>query len=78
INEEITEKIFTSYLYTKNLPDLDLIIRTGGEKRLSNFLLWQGSYAELMFLDLLWPDFTPEVLQDCLYQYKLIDRRKGK
>lgn len=78
IKEEITEETFNSYLYTKNLPNLDLIIRTGGEKRLSNFLLWQASYAELIFLDVLWPEFTAEILKECIQQYKLIDRRKGK
>ena len=63
---------------TKNLPDPDLIIRTGGEFRLSNFLLWQASYSELIFLDILWPDFKKADLFAAVEEYNKRDRRFGK
>ncbi|BED92643.1 MAG: isoprenyl transferase [Candidatus Paraimprobicoccus trichonymphae] len=62
--EDITENLFSNELYTKNQPELDLIIRTGSEHRLSNFLLWQAAYAEIIVLDVFWPDFKPKNL-DC-------------
>lgn len=74
--EEITEGSFADYLYNKN--DVDLIIRTSGEKRTSGFLLWQGSYAELVFVDKLWPEFTKQDLVDALEEYSRRQRRLGK
>ncbi|HPT66383.1 MAG TPA: polyprenyl diphosphate synthase [Candidatus Woesebacteria bacterium] len=75
---EINEELVSKYLYTKDQPDPDLIIRPGGEFRLSNFLLWQMSYAELFFTDILWPDFTPKELEKAIYWYQQRDRRMGK
>jgi len=75
---EINEELVSKYLYTKDQPDPDLIIRPGGEFRLSNFLLWQMSYAELFFTNILWPDFTPKELEKAIYWYQQRDRRMGK
>lgn len=75
---KIDEDLVSSYLYTKNQPDPDLIIRPGGEFRLSNFLLWQTSYAELHFTDILWPDFGPKELEKVIIWYQDRDRRMGK
>jgi len=75
---KINETLVSSYLYTNGQPDPDLIIRPGGEFRLSNFLIWQMSYAELYFTDILWPDFTPKKLEKAIYWYQQRDRRKGK
>ena len=75
---KINEKLVGDYLYTKGQPDPDLIIRPGGEFRLSNFLIWQMSYAELYFTDILWPDFTPKKLEKTIYWYQQRDRRQGK
>ncbi|CEM61235.1 di-trans,poly-cis-decaprenylcistransferase [Treponema phagedenis] len=72
----ITESSFSEYL-DYPLPDVDLLIRTGGEKRISNFLLWQTAYAELYFTDTLWPDFTEDDLHQALQSYKHRDRRFG-
>ena len=74
----LTEASVEAKLYTAGLPELDLIIRTAGEQRLSNFLLWQAAYAEFVFTDVLWPDFTPEVFGDCLKAYLARTRRFGK
>lgn len=78
---EITEEILSRYLYTGeengNVPDPDLIIRTSGEERLSNFLLWQGAYSELAFTDSLWPDFTPDEFRKMIEDYSSRDRRYG-
>jgi len=71
------EKVFSSYLYTSNDPDPDLIIRTSGEQRISNFLLWQGAYSELLFVDQLWPDFDEAVLHSAILEYKNRNRRFG-
>jgi len=76
--EELTEKIFSSQLDTAGLPQPDLIIRTSGERRLSNFLLWQGAYAELYFTDTLWPDFDKEEFMLALQDFQGRDRRFGK
>jgi len=76
--EKIDEKLVSDYLYTKDQPDPDLIIRPGGELRLSNFLLWQMSYAELYFTDILWPDFGPKELEKVLIWYQDRERRMGK
>ena len=73
----IDEALFASYLTTRGMPDPDLIIRTSGEQRLSNFLLWQGAYAELLFLDVLWPDFGAEHFAAALAEYARRERRFG-
>jgi undecaprenyl diphosphate synthase len=75
---KIDEKLISDYLYTKNQPDPDLVIRPGGEFRLSNFLLWQMSYAELYFTDILWPDFSPKELEKVIIWYQDRERRMGK
>jgi undecaprenyl diphosphate synthase len=72
------EKQFSELLWTKDVPDPDLIIRTGGEVRLSNFLTWQSVYSELFFTDTLWPDFTKEEFSSILEEYNNRDRRHGK
>jgi len=74
---EVTEQAIAAHLDTADLPPLDLLIRTSGEVRLSNFLLWQSAYAEMMFVDTLWPDFTPEHLQRALAEFEGRDRRYG-
>ncbi|KIA89408.1 isoprenyl transferase [Kaistella jeonii] len=76
--EEITEKVFENHLYTKDFPPVDLLIRTSGEVRISNFLLWQIAYAELQFLEILWPDFGKEDFFKCIYDYQNKERRFGK
>jgi len=76
--EEVTEKSFKKYLWTADMPDPDIIIRTGGEKRLSNFLLWQGAYSELFFIDTYWPDFSESALDAILEEYAARERRHGK
>jgi undecaprenyl diphosphate synthase len=73
----IDEKLFESYLYTKDFPPVDLLIRTSGEIRISNFLLWQIAYAELQFLDVLWPDFTKDIFFQCIVNYQNKERRFG-
>ena len=75
--ETITPELFASRLFTAGTPDPDLIIRTSGEHRLSNFLLWQSAYAELLFLDTLWPDFDRAVLAGALEQFAARERRFG-
>jgi len=77
-SEKINEETFGKFLYTNGEPDPDLIIRTGGEIRLSNFLLWQLSYSELYFTDTLWPDFTPKELDKAIADYQRRQRRFGK
>ncbi|QKX02943.1 di-trans,poly-cis-decaprenylcistransferase [Wolbachia endosymbiont of Litomosoides sigmodontis] len=74
----ISEGEFEKFLYTRNLPKLDLLIRTGGEKRLSNFLLWQAAYAELYFCDTLWPDFSCQDLSKALEDYTKREKRYGR
>ena len=76
--KEIDENIINNHLYTFNLPEVDLMIRTSGEKRLSNFLLWQMAYAELYFTDVLWPDFRKEHFYDAIIDYQNRERRFGK
>ena len=76
--ESIDESIINKHLYTQNLPDVDLLIRTSGEQRISNFLLWQIAYAELYFTDILWPDFKKEHLYEALINYQNRERRFGK
>ncbi|RZJ31186.1 MAG: isoprenyl transferase [Flavobacterium sp.] len=75
---DIDELIINQHLYTQNLPDVDLLIRTSGEHRISNFLLWQIAYAELYFTDVLWPDFKAEDLYLALADYQKRERRFGK
>lgn len=75
--EDLDEAAFTRFLYTDGIPDPDLIIRTSGEMRLSNFLLWQGAYAELFFSDTLWPDFTPAELLEAISSFQKRERRFG-
>ena len=76
--EEINENIINNHLYTFSLPDVDLMIRTSGEKRISNFLLWQIAYAELYFTDTLWPDFRENNLYAAIIDYQNRERRFGK
>jgi len=76
--DAIDESIINQHLYTQNLPDVDLLIRTSGEHRISNFLLWQIAYAELYFTDVLWPDFTEQNLYEAIISYQKRERRFGK
>ena len=79
INEnDIDEHLFEQHLYTKELPPVDLLIRTSGEVRVSNFMLWQIAYAEMQFIDVLWPDFTKETFFQCILDYQTKERRFGK
>jgi len=79
--EDVTEELIAEGLWTGKshsyTPDPELIIRTSGEERLSNFLLWQGAYSEFVFTDVLWPDFTPEEYEKCIAEYQSRDRRFG-
>jgi len=75
---QINEELVSKYLYTRGQPDPDLVIRTGGEIRISNFLLWQLSYSELYFTNTLWPDFTPRELEKAILEYQQRERRFGK
>ena len=76
--DAIDESIINQHLYTRNLPDVDLLIRTSGEHRISNFLLWQIAYAELYFTAVLWPDFKEEDLYEAIISYQKRERRFGK
>ena len=76
--DQITEKVFENHLYTKDWPPVDLLIRTSGEVRISNFLLWQIAYSELQFLEILWPDFGKEDFFKCIDDYQNKERRFGK
>jgi len=76
--EDIDEKTVSSYLYTKDIPDPDLILRTSGEERISNFLLWQLAYSELYFADVYWPVFTKEDFLEAIYTYQQRKRRFGR
>ena len=76
--EKIDQSIINEHLYTHNLPDVDLLIRTSGEKRISNFLLWQIAYAELYFSKILWPDFNKKHLHKAIINYQKRERRFGK
>ena len=75
--ENITQELFANYLYTKDSPDPDLIIRPSGEQRLSNFLLWQCAYSEFWYSNINWPDFSEQDLQQAIYDYQNRDRRFG-
>ena len=74
---EINEELISQHLYTKNIPDPDLLIRTGGEKRISNFLLWQTAYSEIIFTDAYWPDFDKKALEQALEEFSNRQRRFG-
>lgn len=76
-SEDITEEMFGKYLYTKDVPDVDLLIRPSGEQRTSNFLIWQSAYAELFFTDVLWPDFSEKELKKAIIEYAGRSRRFG-
>jgi undecaprenyl diphosphate synthase len=76
--ETIDESIINQHLYTHNLPDVDLLIRTSGEHRISNFLLWQIAYAEFYFTEVLWPDFSENDLYEAIISYQKRERRFGK
>jgi undecaprenyl diphosphate synthase len=76
--DAIDESVINNHLYTRSFPDVDLLIRTSGEQRISNFLLWQLAYAELYFTDTLWPDFTKTHLYEALLNYQNRERRFGK
>ncbi len=75
--EDLTEELLAGYLYSKDVPDPELIIRPSGEKRTSNFLLWQSAYSEYVFMNVLWPDFSPEDLDQAIEEYHRRDRRLG-
>jgi undecaprenyl diphosphate synthase len=75
--EDITEESFAANLLTRDIPDPDLLVRTSGEQRISNFLLWQSAYTELVFVDTLWPDFTKRDLEDAIREFNQRDRRYG-
>lgn len=75
--EEITAETIAEHLFTASCPDPDLVIRTGAEQRISNFLVWQAAYAELVFCDKFWPDFSEEDFDAALAEYERRDRRFG-
>ena len=75
--ESVDEKLVSDYLYTSGMPDPDMIIRTGGELRVSNFLIWQGAYSELVVTPVYWPDFTPERYEEAIAEFQTRDRRFG-
>lgn len=77
-SDDITEKMFSDMLYTANVPDPDLLVRTSGEQRISNYLLWQIAYSELYFTNTYWPDFTKEELSNIVENFKTRERRYGK
>ena len=77
VSGELTEQQFSNYMYSAGIPDPDLLIRPGGEQRISNFLLWQCAYSEFYFTDVLWPDFTPQELDKAIAAYNGRDRRFG-
>jgi len=76
--QDIDEKLFNNYLYTAGLPDIDLLIRTGGEFRISNFLIWQAVYSEYYFTEVLWPDFNQKEVEKALLAYSQRQRRFGR
>lgn len=76
--EDVTEELVSSYLYTKDIPDPDILIRTGGEKRISNYLLWQIAYSEVIVIDEYWPVFDKKLLVKCIHEFEKRQRRYGK
>ena len=77
-SDALTEEMFSQYLYSNGLPDPELLIRTGGEERISNYLLWQAAYSEFLFTETLWPDFRKAEFRAALESYAKRDRRYGK
>ena len=77
LSEDLTEELLSSYLYSADVPDPELIIRPSGEKRISNFLLWQSAYSEFVFMNVLWPDFSPGDLDAAIAEYHQRNRRFG-
>ena len=75
--EELTEELLSQYLYSAGVPDPELVIRPSGELRISNFLLWQSAYSEFVYMDVLWPDFSPKDLDEAIAQYHRRNRRFG-
>ena len=75
--EDLSEQVLSNYLYSAGVPDPELIIRPSGEQRTSNFLLWQSAYSEYVFMDVLWPDFSPEDLDRAIAEYHRRSRRFG-
>lgn len=76
--EEITEEKFSEYIYEKNQPDLDMVVRTSGEQRTSGFMMWQSAYAEMYFMEKNWPDFDKKALEEVIEEYNRRERRFGK
>lgn len=76
--DDIDEKLFSNLLYTKNIPNPDILVRTSGEQRLSNYLLWQVAYSELYFSEVMWPDFNKRELENIIKNYQTRERRYGK
>ncbi len=76
--DDINEALFESHTYTACCPPVDMILRPSGEERISNFLLWQCAYSEFIYMDTLWPDFTPELLDEAVAEYSARDRRFGR
>ena len=76
--DEVDEHLFSNLLYTKDIPDPDLVVRTSGERRISNYLLWQGAYAEFYFSEVLWPDFNRAELEKIIADFNTRERRYGK
>ena len=77
-SEEINQEVVSENLYTKGIPDPDILIRTGGEKRISNYLLWQIAYSEIIVIDSYWPDFNKNILCECINEFEGRQRRYGK
>ena len=78
VPEQITPELISDYLYTKGIPDPDILIRTGGEKRISNYLLWQIAYSEIIVKNDYWPEFDKKLLKDCIEEFNTRQRRYGK
>ena len=76
--DEVDEHLFSNLLYTKDIPDPDLVVRTSGERRISNYLLWQVAYAEFYFSEVLWPDFNRAELEKIIADFNTRERRYGK
>ena len=76
--EKITPDIISQYLYTKGIPDPDILIRSGGEKRISNYLLWQIAYSEIIVKNEYWPEFDKNILKSCIEEFNMRQRRYGK
>jgi len=77
-NDKITPELISDYLYTKGVPDPDILVRTGGEKRISNYLLWQIAYSEIIIKNEFWPEFDKKLLKECIEEFNMRQRRYGK